>query len=239
MSGHSKWNNIKRKKEITDGAKAKVFTKMGREISIAVREGGADPSTNFKLYTLVAKAKANNVPNDNIERAIKKAAGADNKDEYEVIMYEGYGPAGVAFMVETMTDNRNRTAGDLRHFFDKTGGNLGQTGCVSFMFNQKGVITVNAEDIDEEKLTEACIDAGAEDITLEDESFVITTATADLETVGAALQKAGYKLESEETAYIPTTYTKVTDEEALIKLNRLTDALDENDDVTDYWHSME
>lgn len=239
MSGHSKWNNIKRKKEITDGAKAKVFTKMGREISIAVREGGADQSTNFKLAAIVAKAKANNVPNDNIERAIKKAAGADNKDEYEVIMYEGYGPAGVAFMVETMTDNRNRTAGDLRHFFDKSGGNLGQNGCVSFMFNQKGIITVNGEDIDEDKLTEACIDAGAEDITFEDESFLITTAPADLETVGAALQKAGYKLESEEAAYIPATYTKVTDEEALIKLNKLTDALDENDDVTDYWHNME
>ncbi len=239
MSGHSKWSNIKRKKEITDGAKAKVFTKMGREISIAVREGGADPSVNFKLFTLIAKAKANNVPNDNIDRAIKKAAGADNKDEYEVIMYEGYGAAGVAFMVETMTDNRNRTAGDLRHFFDKNGGNLGQTGCVSFMFNQKCVITIDAEDIDEEKLTESCIDAGAEDINFEDERFVITTATADLETVGAALQKAGYKLESEETAYIPTTYTKVTDEEALIKLNKLIDALDENDDVTDYWHSLE
>ncbi len=239
MSGHSKWSNIKRKKEITDGAKAKIFTKMGREISIAVREGGADPSVNFRLATIIAKAKANNVPNDNIERAVKKAAGADNKDEFEVIMYEGYGPAGVAFMIEAMTDNRNRTAGDLRHFFDKNGGNLGQTGCVSFMFNQKGVITVGAEDVDEEALTEACIDAGAEDIALEDERFVITAATADLETVGAALQKAGYKLDSEETAYIPTTYTKVTDEEALVKLNKLIDALDENDDVTDYWHSLE
>lgn len=239
MSGHSKWSNIKRKKEITDGAKAKIFTKMGREISIAVREGGADPSVNFRLATIIAKAKANNVPNDNIERAVKKAAGADNKDEFEVIMYEGYGPAGVAFMIEAMTDNRNRTAGDLRHFFDKNGGNLGQTGCVSFMFNQKGVITVGAEDVDEEALTEACIDAGAEDIALEDERFVITAATADLETVGAALQKAGYNLDSEETAYIPTTYTKVTDEEALVKLNKLIDALDENDDITDYWHSLE
>ncbi len=239
MSGHSKWSNIKRKKEITDGAKAKVFTKMGREISIAVREGGADLSSNFKLAAIVTKAKANNVPSDNIERAIKKAAGADNKDEYEVIMYEGYGPAGVAFMVETVTDNRNRTAGDLRHFFDKNGGNLGQSGCVSFMFNQKGVIIVNAEDIDEEKLTEACIDAGAEDIALEDDRFVITTAPAALETVGTALQKAGYKLESEETAYIPATCTKVTDEDALTRLNKLIDALDDNDDVTDYWHSME
>jgi len=239
MSGHSKWNNIKRKKEITDGAKAKVFTKMGREISIAVREGGADPTTNFKLATIVAKAKANNVPNDNIERAIKKAAGADNKDEFEVIMYEGYGPAGVAFMVETMTDNRNRTAGDLRHFFDKNGGNLGQNGCVSFLFNQKGIITVDAEDIDEDRLTEACIDAGAEDITFDDERFIITTAPADLEAVSAALQKAGYHLESEEAAYLPTTYTKVTDEDALVKLGKLIDALDENDDVTDYWHSME
>ena len=239
MSGHSKWSNIKRKKEITDGAKAKVFTKMGREISIAVREGGADPSVNFKLFTLIAKAKANNVPNDNIERAIKKAAGADNKDEFEVLMYEGYGPAGVAFMVETMTDNRNRTAGDLRHFFDKNGGNLGQNGCVSFLFNQKGVIAIDSEELDEEKLTEACIDAGAEDISLEDDRFIIITAPADLETVGTALRKAGYAIESEETAYIPTTYTKVTDEDALMRLNKLIDALDENDDVTDYWHSME
>mgnify|MGYP002543968245 CR=1 FL=1 len=165
MSGHSKWNNIKRKKEKTDGAKAKVFTKIGREISVAVRDGGPNPASNSKLADLIAKAKRMSVPNDNIQRIIKKAEGGD-KTEFEAITYEGYGPGGVAVMVETLTDNRNRTAGDLRHYFDKCGGNLGQNGCVSYLFTKKGQIVIdNSEgELDEEKVMEDCFDAGAEDV---------------------------------------------------------------------------
>lgn len=239
MSGHSKWNNIKRKKEATDGAKAKVFTKMGREISIAVREGGADPGSNFKLATIVAKAKAANVPNDNIERAIKKAAGSDNKEEFEVIVYEGYGAAGVAFMVETLTDNRNRTAGDLRHYFDKFGGNLGQSGCVSFLFSQKGMIVVDAEDIDEDKLMEDCMDCGAADFEADDESFVISTEPADLETVAKGLRDRGYTLVSDEIEYVPSTTVTVADPETREKLEKLMDTLDENDDVSNVWNNLD
>ena len=164
MSGHSKWKNIMHKKEKTDLQRAKVFTKIGKEIAMAVRDGGPDPVSNGKLRDLIAKAKANNVPNDNIERTIKKASGADGNVNYEVIMYEGYGPSGVAVIVETTTDNRNRTGADMRHYFDKYGGNLGQTGCVSYMFEDKGVIVIDAEDIDEEKIMEDALDAGAEDI---------------------------------------------------------------------------
>ena len=162
MSGHSKWNNIKRKKEKTDGQKAKVFTKMGREIAVAVKEGGADPSSNGKLRDIIAKAKSMNVPNENIERAIKKA-GTDNKDTYEEIVYEGYGPCGVAIIVETLTDNRNRTAGDLRHYFDKCGGNLGQNGCVSFLFDRKGILLIDGEGREEDQVMEDCMEAGAAD----------------------------------------------------------------------------
>ena len=164
MSGHSKWNNIKRKKEKTDGARAKIFTKIGRELAVAVKEGGsADPAANSKLKDVIAKAKANNVPNDNIERIIKKAAGEGNSNAYESITYEGYGPAGVAVIVECLTDNRNRTAGDVRHYFDKFGSGLGQSGCVSFMFEHKGVMVIEDEDLTEEKLMDDCLEAGAED----------------------------------------------------------------------------
>lgn len=180
MSGHSKWKNIMHKKEKTDLQRAKVFTKIGKEIAMAVRDGGPDPVSNGKLRDLIAKAKANNVPNDNIERTIKKASGADGNVNYEVIMYEGYGPSGVAVIVETTTDNRNRTGADMRHYFDKYGGNLGQTGCVSYMFEDKGVIVIDAEDIDEEKIMEDALEAGAEDISNEGDVFEITTAPNDL-----------------------------------------------------------
>ena len=163
MSGHSKWNNIKRKKEATDGAKAKIFTKIGREITVCVKEGGADPNNNAKLRDLIAKAKANNVPNDNIDRVIKKAAGGGDKTNYEANVYEGYGPNGVAVIVETLTDNKNRTAGDIRHYFDKFGGNLGTTGCVSFMFTSKGIIAAEADGADEDKVMEDVFDLGASD----------------------------------------------------------------------------
>ena len=177
MSGHSKWSTIKRKKEKTDNQRAKIFTKIGREIAVAVREGGPDPASNSKLKDIISKAKANNVPNDNIDRIIKKAAGDGNADNYEEIMYEGYGPSGIAVIVETLTDNRNRTAGDMRHYFDKFGGNMGQSGCVSFMFSKQGVIVIeNDGDIDEEKLMEDALEAGAVDFLTDDGVFDIRTA---------------------------------------------------------------
>ena len=198
MSGHSKWNNIKNKKAKTDAQKAKVFTKIGKEIAIAVREGGGNPDTNRKLKDLIAKAKASNVPNDNIERAIKKASGADGV-VYEEIYYEGYGPSGVAVIVETATDNRNRTASDVRHYFDKYGGNLGQSGCVSYLFEDKGVIIILREDgVDEDALMEAALEAGAADFVADDEVFEIYTETADLDGVRDALEEAGYTVESAE-----------------------------------------
>lgn len=239
MSGHSKWNNIKRKKEKTDAQKAKVFTKIGREISVAVKEGGPDPNSNSKLRDLVAKAKSNNVPNDNIDRIIKKAAGGDDKNQYEEIMYEGYGPNGVAVIVETLTDNRNRTAADMRHYFDKFGGNLGQSGCVSFMFSQKGVITIPAEGTDEEKMMEDCFEAGAEDFTLEDDMFEIVTAPGDFSAVRLALEEQGYQIDSAEVEYIPSTYTALEDEEQIKKMELLIEHLEDNDDVQNIYHNWD
>lgn len=239
MSGHSKWSTIKRKKEATDGARAKIFTKIGREIAIAVREGGPDPISNFKLATVIAKAKASNVPNDNIERSIKKAAGSGERDEFEVIMYEGYGAGGVAFMVQALTDNRNRTAGDLRHFFDKYGGNLGQSGCVSFMFEQKGVIIIESDGVDEAALMEDCIEAGADDFGHMDGYFEIKTAPADFMHAVTVLASKGYELASRELEYIPSTYTAVSDDEVRQKLEKFLDVLDDCDDVSEVWHNME
>jgi len=237
MAGHSKWNNIKRKKEKTDAQKAKVFTKIGREISVAVREGGADPNSNGKLRDLIAKAKSNNVPNENIERLIKKAGDSD-KDSYEAITYEGYGPAGVAIMVSTLTDNRNRTAGDLRHYFDKFGGNLGQNGCVSYLFVQKGVIVIENDGIDEEKLLEHCMDAGADDVDFAEEAAEIYIEPQDFLAVRRSLEEAGYSFASAELEYIPSTYT-ILDDDAKIKMEKLMDMLDDNDDVQDYWTNMQ
>ena len=213
MSGHSKWNNIKNKKEKTDAQKGKVFTKIGKEIQICVRDGGGDPNTNGKLRDLIAKAKANNVPNDNIERAIKKALGADSV-QYEEIIYEGYGPSGVAVIVETATDSRNRTASDVRHFFDKYGGNLGASGCVSYMFDDKGVIILLKEDnegVDEDALMEAALEAGAEDFSSDDETYEITTEPDDLYAVREALEKLGYKVESAEEDKIPQNWENCDD----------------------------
>lgn len=237
MSGHSKWNNIKRKKEKTDGARAKIFTKIGREIAVAVREGGGDPSSNSKLKDCIAKAKANNVPNDNIDRIIKKALGDGDKNSYENMFYEGYGPNGVAVIVETLTDNRNRTAGDLRHYFDKCGGNLGQTGCVSFLFERKGVIIIANEDIDEDKIMEDCMETGADDFTVEDDVVEIMTDPTALLSVRDALETKGYTFESAEVEYLPTTTTDVTDEEQLAKMERLLEMLEDNDDVQNVWHN--
>ncbi len=241
MSGHSKWSTIKRKKEKTDNARAKIFTKIGREIAIAVREGGsADPSANSKLKEVIAKAKANNVPNDNIERIIKKASGESSSAHYEEIVYEGYGPSGVAVIVETLTDNRNRTAGEMRHYFDKNHGNLGQSGCVSFMFQRYGVIAIEAEDVDEEKLMDDSLEAGAVDFISEDgDVFEVRTSPNELFVVSAALEAKGYKFLSAEVEYIPDTYTKLTDEEDLKCMNRLLEMIEENDDVQGVWHNWE
>ena len=239
MSGHSKWKNIMHKKEKTDLQRAKVFTKIGKEIAMAVRDGGPDPVSNGKLRDLIAKAKANNVPNDNIERTIKKASGAYGNVNYEVIMYEGYGPSGVAVIVETTTDNRNRTVADMRHYFDKYGGNLGQTGCVSYMFEDKGGIVIDAEDIDEEKIVEDALEAGAEDISNEGDVFEITTAPNDLSAVTEALTEKGYKFISCEQSKIPANYVTLTGEDELKNMNKLIEMLEENDDVTNFWHNWE
>ena len=240
MSGHSKWSTIKRKKEKTDGARAKVFTKIGRELAVAVREGGsADPSSNSKLRDCIAKAKANNVPNDNIERIIKKAAGDNDSSKYEAITYEGYGPNGIALIVETLTDNRNRTAGDLRHYFDKFGGNMGTPGCVSFMFEQKGVIVVEREGRDEDKVMEDALEAGAADFQADDDVFEIYTEPEDFSGVREDLQAKGYTFVSADVEMVPSTYVKLTDEESITKMQRLMDALEDNDDVQNVWHNWE
>lgn len=239
MSGHSKWNNIKHKKEKTDAQKAKIFTKIGKEMSIAIREGGADPATNSKLRDLIAKAKANNVPNDNIDRVIKKASGADAV-AYEEIVYEGYGPSGVAVIVECATDNRNRTASDLRHYFDKYGGNLGQSGCVSYLFEDKGVIIILKEDsVDEDALMEASLEAGAADFMADDDVFEIYTETSDLEAVRDALEGAGYKIESAEKDKIPTTYVTLESEDDIKNMNLMLEHLEDSDDVSEIYHNWE
>lgn len=238
MSGHSKWNNIKHKKEKTDAQRAKVFTKIGKEIAMAVKAGGADPNANSKLRDLISKAKSLNVPNDNIDRVIKKAASSDAED-YESIYYEGYGPSGIAVIVECATDNRNRTSADLRHYFDKFGGNLGTTGCVSYLFSDKGIILVDAEGVDEDAIMEAALEAGAEDIGLEEDAFEVLTPVNDLYIVKDALENAGYKILSTEEAKIPSSYINLSDEEAVIKMNKLIDALDDNEDVQNYWHNWE
>lgn len=239
MSGHSKWNNIKRKKEAADGAKAKVFTKIGREITVCVKESGGDPNNNSKLRDLIAKAKANNVPNDNIERIIKKAAGSGDKESYEANVYEGYGPCGVAVIVETLTDNKNRTAGDIRHYFDKFGGNLGTNGCVSFMFTSKGVITAEKGSLDEDKVMEDVFELGAEDFSIDDDMIEIETAPNDLSAVRDGLVAKGYKLMSADIDRIPATYTAITDEDAIRKMNLLLENLEDNDDVQNVYHNWD
>ena len=241
MSGHSKWSTIKRKKEKTDGARAKVFTKIGRELAVAVREGGgADPASNSKLRECIAKAKANNVPNDNIERIIKKAAGSTDGSNYESITYEGYGPCGIAVIVETLTDNRNRTAGDVRHYFDKFGGNLGTQGCVSFMFEKKGVIVIEKEGNDEDKVMEDALESGAEDFNAEsDDVFEIYTSPEDFGSVMEQLEAKKYEFVSADVSMVPSNYTKIDDHEAAEKMQKLLDMLEDNDDVQNVYHNWD
>jgi YebC/PmpR family DNA-binding regulatory protein len=239
MSGHSKWHNIQRRKNAVDGARAKVFTKIGREIMVCVKEGGGDPAGNAKLRDLIAKAKANNVPNDNIDRVIKKAMGDGEKVNFESTVYEGYGPRGVAVIVETLTDNKNRTAGDARHYFDKFGGNMGTTGCVSFLFASKGIIVVNNNNLDENKLADDVIEAGANDYQLMDDAAEVETETADVMKVAENLRNAGYEILSAEANMIPSTYVTLTDEDDIRRMNLLLESLEENDDVQNVYHNWD
>lgn len=239
MSGHSKWANIKHKKEKTDRQRASVFTKIGKEITIAVKAGGGDPTSNSKLRDLIAKAKANNVPNDNIERCIKKAMGADSAN-YEKVTYEGYGPCGIAVIVEATTDNRNRTAGEVRHFFDKFGGNMGQVGCVGYLFSDKGVIIILREEVkDEDALMETALEAGAADFVSDEEMFEIYTEVDDLYSVKEALEAAGYTIESAEEDKIPSTYVTLDNEDDIKHMNLLLENLEDNDDVMNVYHNWE
>lgn len=241
MSGHSKWSTIKRKKGASDQQRANVFTKIAREMSVAVRESGTDPTTNGRLRDCIAKAKAANMPGDNIDRCIKKAGGSDNKDNYEEIVYEGYGPCGAAVIVETLTDNRNRTAGDLRHYFDKCNGNLGQNGCVSFLFNQRGVVAIEnpGSKMDEEKVLEDSFDVGAEDVDFDTENDIIQmfTDTTAVRAVREGLEAKGYKVVSAQVEYLPTVETDIADPALQEKMARLLDLLDDNDDVQNVWHN--
>lgn len=242
MSGHSKWSTIKRKKGEKDGARAKVFTKISREILVCIKEtGSADPANNSRLAALVQKAKSNNIPNDNIDRLLKKAAGGSEKNDYENCVYEGYGPGGVAVIVECLTDNRNRTAGEIRHYFDKFGGNMGTSGCVSFMFTLKGVIVLNNEDggIDEDKAMEDILESGADDFSFEDGAVEITTDPNEVQDVAAELAKRGYEVISAEAAQVPSTYTALTDEDQLKKMGLMLEAMDDNDDVQNVWHNWD
>jgi len=240
MSGHSKWSTIKRKKEKTDAQRGKIFTKISRDIIVAVREGGPDPDSNSKLRDAIAKAKANNLPNDNIKRSIMKGSGEAGGASYEEITYEGYGPSGVAVMVEAMTDNKNRTAADMRHYFDKNGGNLGQTGSVGFMFDKKGIMVIERNDsLDEDEVMMDALDAGAADFTAEEDFFEIVTEPNDFSAVYDVLDKKGYTFTEAEVQYVPQTTVALTDEKDISNMNRLIDMLEDNDDVQNVWHNWE
>ena len=240
MSGHSKWSNIKRKKEASDAAKGAIFTKLAKEIQVAVKAGGPDPDGNSRLKDVVAKAKAANMPNDNIARAIKKAAGAGEGDDYEEITYEGYGPGGVAVIVKTLTNNRNRTAGDVRHLFDKHGGNMGVSGSVSFLFEDKGVIVISKEEYeDEDQVMSDALDAGAEDFAAEDECYEITTAPEDYYAVRDALEDKGYVFLDSSLGPVPVTYAQITDPAMLEQFEKMLDKMAENDDIQEVFHNLD
>lgn len=239
MAGHSKWSNIKRKKEKTDTQRAKIFTKIGREIAVAVKQGGPDPSLNAKLRDVIAKGKANNVPNDNLERIIKKAAGEGDDQNYEEIIYEGYGPSGIAVIIETLTENRNRTVADIRHYFDKYGGNMGQSGCVSFMFNRQGVLAVDQEGVNEDKLMEDALEAGAADLLTEEGVYVVHTEPNDFGAVRDALEAKGYAFLSAELEFVPSTYTKLTAEDDIRNMEKMLEMFEDDDDVQAVWHNWD
>ena len=241
MSGHSKFANIKHKKEKNDAAKGKIFTIIGREIAVAVKEGGADPNNNFKLAKVIAKAKANNMPNETIERGIKKAAGDLGNVNYQYNTYEGYGPGGIAIIVDTLTDNLNRTAANVRSAFTKGNGSIGTPGCVSFMFDKKGQIIIDKEDCDlsADDLMMIALDAGADDIKEEEDSFEILTAEEDFDAVEKALKDEGIPMVSAEVTMIPQNYVKVTDETTMKQINRILDILDDDDDVQNVYHNWD
>ena len=240
MSGHSKWHNIQAKKGKTDAARGKIFTKIGREIAMVVREGGPNPDVNGKLRDVIAKAKANNMPNDNIQRSIKKASGEGSGVEYEELSYEGYAPGGVAVMVTIVTDNRNRTASEVRHIFDKCGGSMGTSGSVSYMFDNKGVIVIEREPgMDEDEMMMTALDAGAEDMKTQDDAFEIYTAPNDFSTVRENLEKAGYAFLSADKQMVPQNTVALPDEETVQKVQKLLDMLEDNDDVTEVYHNAE
>lgn len=241
MSGHNKWSTIKHKKEKTDAARGKIFTKIGREIAIAVREGGgADPNSNSKLKDVIAKAKANNMPNENIQRSIKKAAGEGEGANYKEVTYEGYAPGGVAVIVEVVTDNLNRTASEIRHIFDKCGGSLGSNGCVSYKFTRKGVIEVdNSKGIEEDEMMMLALDAGADDVEMGEESAIIYTDANEMSNVRDNLEKAGCTFLSVERAMVPNMTTEITDAELAEKVNRLIDWLDDYDDTQAVYHDAD
>ena len=241
MSGHSKFANIKHKKEKNDAAKGKIFTMIGREIAVAVKEGGPDPANNFKLAQVIAKAKANNMPNDTIDRGIKKAAGDGNSVNYETATYEGYGPSGTAIIVKCLTDNKNRTAANVRNAFTKGHGSIGTQRCVSYMFDEKGQIIVAKEDcdMDADDLMMMALDAGAEDFAEEEDCYEITTAPADFDAVHKALEEQGIVMASAEVSMIPQTYVELTKEEDIKNIQKTLDLLEEDDDVQDVYHNWD
>ena len=240
MSGHSKWHNIQAKKGKADAARGKVFTKLGRELLVAVKQGGPDPAGNSKLKDIIAKCKAANMPNDTINNAIKRAAGSADSANYEEVLYEGYGPNGVAVIVEGSTDNKNRTAADVRHAFDKSGGNLGTTGCVSYLFNKKGVNVIDraSSEISEDDLMLLAIDSGAEDFSAEEEVYEITTTPEDFSSVREKLEQQGLEFLEADVQMVPTTYVTL-DEKGEAKMQRLLDMLDDLDDVTNVYHNWD
>ena len=239
MSGHSKFANIKHKKERNDAAKGKIFTVIGREIAVAVKEGGSDPANNSRLRDVIAKAKANNMPNDTIDRGIKKAAGDANSVNYENLTYEGYGPNGVAIIVDTLTDNKNRTVADVRHLFDKYGAGLGASGCVSWQFDKKGVIIMEKGDLDEDTVMMDALDAGAEDFSPDGPVFEITTDPDSFNDVVKALEEKGYTFESAEIEMVPQNYITMTSEDDVRSMTKLLDMLDDNEDVQNVWHNWQ
>lgn len=241
MSGHSKFANIKHKKERNDSAKGKIFTKLGREIAVAVKEGGADPNANSRLKDIIAKAKSNNMPNDTIDRSIKKAAGDANAVNYEAVTYEGYGPNGTAIIVEALTDNKNRTAGNVRNAFTKGNGNVGSQGCVSFMFDKKGQIIVDKEecDMNADDLMMLALDAGAEDFAEEEDSFEILTTPDDFSAVRESLEKSGIPMAQADVTMIPQTWVELKSDSDIKAMNKILDLLDEDDDVQEVYHNWD
>lgn len=240
MSGHSKWNNIQKTKGAADAKRSQIFTKIAREMIVAVKAGGSgDPNNNSRLATVIAKARAANMPNDNIKRTIEKALGSGNADAYEAVTYEGYGPGGVAVIVEALTDNRNRTAPTVRHIFDKYGGNLGATGCVSWSFDQKGVLVIEREDLDEETAMMDALDCGAADFEADEDCFTVYTAPDDFGAVLAAMEEKGYTFASAKVEMVPQNYVTLSDEGDIKNMEKLIDIMEDNDDVQNVWHNWD